>query len=40
MAQKDLSILSQDAFGKNKDMNIVPTQKYEKKSNRKEFKIN
>ncbi len=30
MAQKDLSIQSQDAFGKNKDMNIVPTQKYEK----------
>lgn len=28
--KKNLSIQSQDAFGKNKDMNIVPTQKYEK----------
>ncbi len=30
MVQKNLSIQSQDAFGKNKDMNIVPMQKYEK----------
>ncbi len=39
MAQKDLSIQSLDAIGKNKDMNIVPTQKYEKIVQQKRIQI-